>query len=148
MLKIAKQTRMPRLWLNPGWVLFSRGHVNAAQSIMPGYWPRRAVGLPGSRSPASGRRVATQPCGGGYARGPVSTLSGVSGRERGWQMLLERGSGWGCFWKGKAYNPSEVAQNATFILWDPGNPSSSPGGDSWSLEGAFRGGDILMPCCV
>lgn len=145
MLEAANQTRLPRLrFLNPGWVLFNRGHVKAARAVMP----RRAVGLPGSRSPASACWVAAQPRGGGCARGPVSTLSGMSGRERGWQVLLEWGSDWDCFWKGKAYDSSEVAQNATLNLWDAGNPSPNPGGDSWGPEGAFGGGDILVPCCV
>lgn len=50
---------MPQLcFSNPDWELLSRGHVKAAQSIVPGYRPRGAVGLPGSRSATSARSPA------------------------------------------------------------------------------------------
>lgn len=59
---------MPRLcFLNPDWELFGRDHVKAVQSIKPGYWPRRAVGLPGPWSPTSACWVAAEPCGRGCA---------------------------------------------------------------------------------
>lgn len=118
MLRTANQTRMPWLcFLNPGWVLFSRGRVKAAQSIMPGYWPCRAVGLPGS--PASACCVAAQPCRGGR---PCLHLSVMTGRERGWQMLLEWDSDWSCFWKGKNLQPFGGGTKCSLDplgLWEP-----------------------------